>query len=153
VQTVRSLAAYVITIYVLFLFSSSSCRRHYKVRPASDPGTFRLSVLDNGVTSNEFWTIVGVDDNLEWIVFHYAGAAAEVGQRYLGGLLCTPDGRLPEANKMPEILKCLKSAGLQPWELYQVDNSESSPGAIEAGPAPLDFYRSQVLARREASKA
>ena len=30
-------------------------RRHYRVRRAQVPGTFRFSVLDNGVTSNEFW--------------------------------------------------------------------------------------------------
>ena len=30
-------------------------RRHYRVRRAEVPGTFRFSVLDNGVTSNEFW--------------------------------------------------------------------------------------------------
>jgi hypothetical protein len=30
-------------------------RRHYRVRRAQVPGTFYFSVLDNGVTSNEFW--------------------------------------------------------------------------------------------------
>ena len=54
-------------------------QRHYKVRNGPIPGTFRLSVLDNGVTSNEFWTIAGVADDLSWIVFHYAGAASAVG--------------------------------------------------------------------------
>lgn len=54
-------------------------QRHYKVRNGPVPGTFRLSVLDNGVTSNEFWTIAGVADDLSWIVFHYAGAASAVG--------------------------------------------------------------------------
>ena len=57
------------------------CKRHYRVREASEPGTFRFSVLDNGVTSNEFWTIVAVADDLSWIVFHYAGAASSVGLR------------------------------------------------------------------------
>jgi hypothetical protein len=54
-------------------------KRHYKVRNGPVPGTFRLSVLDNGVTSNEFWTIAGVADDLSWVVFHYAGAASAVG--------------------------------------------------------------------------
>ena len=45
-----------------------------------EAGTFRFSVLDNGVTSNEFWTIAGAADDLSWIVFHYAGAARVVGQ-------------------------------------------------------------------------
>ena len=57
------------------------CKRHYKVKVEELPGTFRFSVLDNGVTSNEFWTIVAVADDLSWIVFHYAGAASAVGQR------------------------------------------------------------------------
>ena len=57
------------------------CKRHYRVREGMEAGTFRFSVLDNGVTSNEFWTIVAVADDLSWIVFHYAGAASAVGLR------------------------------------------------------------------------
>lgn len=30
-------------------------RRHYRVRRASTPGRYYFSVLDNGVTSNEYW--------------------------------------------------------------------------------------------------
>ncbi len=52
------------------------CKRHYRVRDGPVPGTFRLSVLDNGVTSNEFWTIAGVAEDLSWVVFSYAGAAS-----------------------------------------------------------------------------
>jgi hypothetical protein len=55
-------------------------QRHYRVRNGPVPGTFRLSVLDNGVTSNEFWTIIGAADDLSWVAFHYAGAATSVGQ-------------------------------------------------------------------------
>ena len=119
------------------------------------PGTFRLSTLDNGVTSNEFWTIVAAADDLSWIVFHYAGAASQVGQRYLGGLLCTPDGSLPSAEHLPAIWNHFRSAGIQPWELYQCKNDDDAPGAIDAGPPPLDFYRAEVLARRaeEAKKS
>jgi VDE lipocalin domain len=108
-------------------------------------------VLDNGVTSNEFWTIVGAAEDVSWVVFHYAGAASAVGQRYLGGLLCTPDGNLPPDDQLPEIWKLFRSAGIQPWELYQVDNDDSSPGALEAGLPPLNFYRDEVRARRAAS--
>lgn len=122
------------------------CKRHYKVRNGPTAGTFRFSVLDNGITSNEFWTIVGVADDLSWIVFHYAGAATAVGQRYLGGLLCTPDGRLPPAEQLPEVWKAFSRAGIEPWELYVVDNSVNSAGALEAGPPPLTFYRDEVLA-------
>ncbi|GKY99092.1 hypothetical protein MPSEU_000864700 [Mayamaea pseudoterrestris] len=129
------------------------CKRHYKVRPAERPGTFRLSVLDNGVTSNEFWTIIGVADDLSWCAMHYAGAASEVGQRYLGGLLCTPDGQLPDQHVLPEIWEVFRSAGIEPWELYRVTNDDTSEGALEAGAPPLDFYRSEVLARRAAAIA
>ena len=56
------------------------CKRHYRVRNGPVPGTFRFSVLDNGVTSDEFWTILGAADDLSWVCFHYAGAAGAVGQ-------------------------------------------------------------------------
>lgn len=115
-------------------------KRHYRVRRGKKPGTFRLSVLDNGVTSNEFWTIVGCADDLSWVAFHYAGAASAVGQRYIGGLLCTPDGRLPTKD-LNEIWSTFQSAGIEPWELYVVDNDENSPGAVSAGEPPLDYFR------------
>jgi VDE lipocalin domain len=124
------------------------CKRHYKVRPQKVPGTFRFSVLDNGITSDEFWTIVAVADDLSWIVFHYAGAARAVGQNYLGGLLCTPDGKLPDKAQLPEIWDAFRSAGIQPWELYRVNNDPKSPGAISAGPPPLDFFRKAVQEKR-----
>jgi hypothetical protein len=82
---------------------------------------------------------------------HYAGAASEVGQRYLGGLLCTPDGQLPDTKKLPEIWDVFRSAGIEPWELYQVKNDDTSTAAKEAGVPPLDFYRSQVLQKRQAA--
>lgn len=126
------------------------CKRHYKVRPMKVPATFRLSTLDNGVTSDEFWTIAGVADDLSWIVFHYAGAAKAVGLQYLGGLLCTPNGSLPNPSQRPEIWDCLRSVGIQPWELYVVDNALDTPGAIDAGPPPLEFYRNEVLVRQVA---
>ena len=115
------------------------------------PMTFRLSTLDKGVTSDELWTIVGVADDLSWIVFHYAGAAKAVGLQYLGGLLCTPDGSMPGESQLPAIWDCLRSAGIQPWELYVVDNRLDSPSAIDAGPPPLEFYRSEVRSRRAAT--
>lgn len=129
------------------------CKRHYKVRPAAMPGTFRFSVLDNGVTTDEFWTIVGAADDLSWVVFHYAGAAKAVGLRYLGGLLCTSNGSMPDDIELPTIWKCLASAGIQPWELYLVDNRLDSPSAISAGPPPLDFYRHGVRTKQETQEA
>eukprot|EP00978_Attheya_sp_CCMP212_P006776 scaffold15757_cov54-Attheya_sp.AAC.3 len=120
-------------------------KRHYKVRDGPTPGSFRFSVLDNGVTSNEFWNIAGVADDLSWCVFHYAGAAGSVGQRYLGGLLCTPDGSLPPMDQWDEIWKALRSVGIQPWELFVVDNDPKSEDYIDAGPPPLDYFRKDVL--------
>lgn len=117
------------------------CKRHYRVRSEKVPGTFRFSVLDNGVTSDEFWTIVDCAEDLSWVVFHYAGAAGAVGQRYIGGLICTPDGALPPQSELEKIWGVLRSAEIEPWELFVVDNNDSSPGALEAGPPPLDFYR------------
>jgi hypothetical protein len=43
------------------------------VRRGQAPGTFFFSVLDNGVTSTEFWRIVAVADDLSWILFYYSG--------------------------------------------------------------------------------
>lgn len=127
------------------------CKRHYRVQQqTSNAATFRLSVSDNGVTSDEFWTIVGAADDLSWIVFHYAGAAKTIGQRYLGGLLCTADGSLP-ANSVLEkdIWPCIRAAGMEPWELYPVDNRNDTPGAIAAGPPPLTYYRDLVAEKKK----
>ena len=116
------------------------CHRHYRVRPQKRPGTFRFSVLDNGVTSDEYWTIVGVADDLSWVCFHYAGAAKAVGLQYLGGLICTPDGSMPtNPQQLERIYSCLHGAGIEPWELSIVNNDRQSVGI---GPPPLDIYRS-----------
>lgn len=129
-------------------------KRHYKVRDGKVPGTFRFSVLDNGVSSDEFWTLVDVADDLSYIIFHYAGAARAVGQRYLGGLLCTCDGSLPsQAEREEKIYPKLRSAGIDPWELFIVDNSVNSPGALDAGHPPLDFFRKDVLKKIEESSS
>ena len=125
------------------------CKRHYRVRDGKVPGTFTFSVLDNGVTSNEFWTIVDVADDLSYIIFHYAGAAGAVGQRYLGVLLCTSDGALPPESERQPIYDKLRSAGIDPWELFVVDNSLDSPRALDAGEPPLDFFRKDVLAKKQ----
>ena len=124
-------------------------KRHYRVRDGKITGTFRFSVLDNGVTSDEFWTLVDVADDLSYVIFHYAGAARAVGQRYLGGLLCTADGTLPsESEREEKIYPKLRSAGIDPWELFIVDNSKDSAGALAAGPPPLDFYRKDILEKK-----
>eukprot|EP00594_Rhizosolenia_setigera_P001631 CAMPEP_0178947058 /NCGR_PEP_ID=MMETSP0789-20121207/4630_1 /TAXON_ID=3005 /ORGANISM="Rhizosolenia setigera, Strain CCMP 1694" /LENGTH=493 /DNA_ID=CAMNT_0020627119 /DNA_START=403 /DNA_END=1884 /DNA_ORIENTATION=+ len=123
------------------------CKRHYKVRYGKEPGTFYFSVLDNGVTSNEFWTIVDAANDLSWVIFHYAGAASAVGQRYIGGLLCTPDGSLPiDKEDTDRIWKSLKSCGIEPWELFVVNNDNT---LTDAGEPPLTFYRDEVDRAKE----
>ena len=69
-----------------------------------------------------------------------------LSQRYLGGLLCTSTGELPPAKDLDEIWEVFRSAEIEPWELFVVDNDESSTGALSAGPAPLDFYRKTAAA-------
>lgn len=59
------------------------------------PGTFALSVLDNGVVSNEFWRIVDCTNDLAWALFYYAGAASAAGQSYSGAVLVTRNGSWP----------------------------------------------------------
>ena len=100
------------------------------------------------MTSNEFWTILGAADDLSWIAFHYAGAASAVGQHYIGGLLCTVDGMLPPESSRQEIWNIFETAGIEPWELFCVNNDPDDPDLIEAGPPPLDFYRKDVLEKK-----
>jgi hypothetical protein len=126
------------------------CQRHYKVRPGTSPGTFRLSTSDNGVTSDEQWTILGVADDLSWLLIHYAGAAKAVGLQYMGGLLCTPDGTLPHnSTELNRIWQCFQKAGIQPWELTMVDNRMDTPNVIQAGLPPLNYYRSAIQQSRQ----
>ena len=42
---------------------------------------------------------------------------------------------------MDEIWELFKSAEIEPWELFVVDNDETSTSALIAGPPPLDYYR------------
>lgn len=73
-------------------------------------------------------------------------------QRYLGGLLCTVEGNLPntdDPSKNEEVWKLFRTAGIEAWELFIVNNDPKSAGSIAAGPPPLDFYRKDVLASKE----
>ncbi len=49
------------------------------MRRGTVPGTFNLSVSDNGVTSNEFWRILDCSDDLAFCLFYYSGAASAAG--------------------------------------------------------------------------
>lgn len=97
-------------------------RRKYRVKRGKVPGTFHFSVLDNGVVSNEFWTIVDAPDDLSWGLFHYCGAARVAGQSYTGAVLVSPDGEYPSEVERKRLVSALEKCGIKEWELYTVDN-------------------------------
>ncbi|GMY11225.1 violaxanthin de-epoxidase, chloroplastic [Fagus crenata] len=110
-------------------------RRRYRVKRGKIPGTFNFSVLDNGVVSNEFWTIVDVSDDLGWGLFHYSGAARVAGQSYTGAVLVSPDGAYPNDMERSRLDFALEKCGIKEWELYTVDNCscENPPLGIPEG--------------------
>jgi hypothetical protein len=79
------------------------CKCHYRVRHGCAPDTFHFSVLNNGIMSDELLAILGANNNLGWVAFHCTGAAEAIGQRYIGGLLCTPDGRLLPSKDLDKV--------------------------------------------------
>ncbi|XP_021274093.1 violaxanthin de-epoxidase, chloroplastic [Herrania umbratica] len=97
-------------------------RRKYRVKRGKVPGTFYFSVLDNGVVSNEFWTIVDVSEDFCWGLFHYHGAARVAGQSYTGAVLVSPDGAYPKQTQSSRLSSALEKCGIKEWELYTVDN-------------------------------
>ncbi|KAI3863321.1 hypothetical protein MKW92_038994 [Papaver armeniacum] len=110
-------------------------RRRYRVKRAKVPGTFNFSVLDNGVVSNEFWTVVDVADDLSWGLFHYSGAARVAGQSYTGAVLVSPDGEYPNEKEKEKLVSALEKCGIKEWELFMVDNCscENAPLGIPDG--------------------
>ncbi|KAJ4715523.1 violaxanthin de-epoxidase-related [Melia azedarach] len=97
-------------------------RRKYRVKRDKIPGTFYFSVLDNGVVSKEFWTIVDVADDFSWGLFHYHGAARVAGQSYTGAVLVSPDGMYPNETERRRLVDALERCGIKEWELFTVDN-------------------------------
>ena len=98
--------------------------RLYRVRELDVPGTYRFSVLDNGVTSLEDWTLLDCQETLAWCVFHYRGAAAKAGLSYSGAILASRDGMWPkDGESLERIQTALRTAGIELWELSTVDNS------------------------------
>ncbi|KAK4417335.1 hypothetical protein Salat_2559100 [Sesamum alatum] len=97
-------------------------RRKYRVKRGKIPGTFHFSVLDNGVVSNEFWTIVDVSDDFSWGLFHYHGAARAAGQSYTGAVLVSADGLYPDESQNQRLAAALDRCSIKEWELFVVDN-------------------------------
>ena len=60
---------------------------------------------------------------------------------------------MPPTERQDEIWKVLRGAGIQPWELFIVDNDPRSPGLLEAGEPPLRYFRDSVLEAKEKKKA
>ncbi|PPD68817.1 hypothetical protein GOBAR_DD34303 [Gossypium barbadense] len=79
-------------------------------------------VLDNGVVSKEYWTIVDVSEDFSWGLFHYHGAARVAGQSYTGAVLVSPDGTYPKQTQSNRLSSALEKCGIKEWELYTVDN-------------------------------
>ncbi|GLI62480.1 hypothetical protein VaNZ11_005111 [Volvox africanus] len=116
-------------------------RRVYRVRRGKVPGTFHLSVLDNGVTSNEFWRILDCDEDLSFCLFYYSGAASAAGLSYSGAVLGTPDGHMPGPQHTERLNEALRRAGIEPWELSYVKNDDCADAPLRitgpvAAPAP-----------------
>ncbi|XP_047956649.1 uncharacterized protein LOC125202312 [Salvia hispanica] len=97
-------------------------RRRYRVKRGMRPGTFYFSVLDNGVVSNETWTIVDVADDLGWGLFHYHGAARVAGQSYTGAVLVSPTGAYPDESQLGKVGSALEKCSIKEWEVFDVDN-------------------------------
>ncbi|CAK8992974.1 unnamed protein product [Durusdinium trenchii] len=115
-------------------------KRHYRVLPGKQPGSFNLSTEDNGISLKEFWRIVDADDKLTWAVFHYAGAAKSVGQSYTGSLLVTKDGTLgPSSDSLPaeRIRQAFEKAGVAAFELYGI---QQDTGDADVESAPLTRF-------------
>lgn len=107
-------------------------RRLYRVRRDATPGAFTLSVLDNGVTSLERWSILDCDDALEWCVFYYRGAASAAGMSYTGAVLGSRSGGWPAgAEAVGRIEAALERAGIKMWELSDVKNGECGGAPLE----------------------
>ncbi|KAK9077686.1 hypothetical protein SSX86_006023 [Deinandra increscens subsp. villosa] len=97
-------------------------RRKYRVKRGKVAGTFHFSVLDNGVVSNEYWTIVDVSEDFSWGLFHYTGAARVAGQSYTGAVLVSPNGEYPNEKEKERLVSALDRCCIKEWELFDVDN-------------------------------
>ncbi len=100
---------------------------------------FRLSVLDNGVTSLEDWTVLACDEaELEWCVFAYAGAASRAGMSYSGAILASRDGSWPtDEGALKTIRDALEQSSIKMWELFDVDNTKCSDFNPDVTALPL----------------
>ncbi|CAO2824229.1 unnamed protein product [Amaranthus hypochondriacus] len=123
-------------------------RRRYRVKRGPIPGKFFFSVLDNGVVSNESWTIVDVADDLSWGLFHYHGAARVAGQSYTGAVLVTPDGSYPCEAEERRLNSALDKCGIKKWELFTVDNCSCHDAPLGIPDGSSLHYKIEVKERK-----
>lgn len=129
--------------------------RDYRVRRKETPGLWDFSVVDNGIISEkllkERWHLLGADDDLQWIVLFYVGAARKAGLSYRGCLVLTPEGEMPGPEHAEAISAAIARADMKPWELEATSNPPVDP----ANPPPLIAPESQepipLLARMAAA--
>lgn len=115
--------------------------RDYRVRRAGGPGLWDFSVLDNGIISEERWHLLGVDDDLKWLVLFYVGAAKRAGIFYRGCLVLTPDGSMPTDEKdVAAVEKAVQGAGMRLWEFEMCTNPPLDP----SNPPPLIAPKTQA---------
>nr|GLL19562.1 violaxanthin de-epoxidase, chloroplastic [Ipomoea trifida] len=126
-------------------------RRKYRVKRGKVPGTFYFSVLDNGVVSNEFWTIVDVSDDFSWGLFHYSGAARVAGQSYSGAVLVSQDGSYPDEKEHQRLVSALDRCCIKEWELFTVDNCSCQDPPLWLPEGSKLHYKVEVQSSKQSS--
>ena len=73
-----------------------------------------------------------VDEDMQWILFFYSGAAAAAGQSYSGAILASATGDWPagKAGYIDRVNAALDRAGIKPWELFMVRCVPRCCGAV-----------------------
>lgn len=113
--------------------------RHYSVSGTDTAGVWEYSALDSGIGLDERWHILGVDDDLKWLVLFFVGVARRAGMVYRGCLLLTMDGQMPAGEDLKAAEAAIARAGLRPWELVAINNLPLDP----SDPPPLRAPKSQ----------
>ena len=110
----------------------------YRCQRLETPGEYLFTFCDNGATSKERWCIVEVDDNLEWALFYYSGAAVGPGQSYIGAVLGTRTGVWPEDEESRRRIETALQTrcSIPLWEMVQVDNSNCADPPLTPKHAP-----------------
>ncbi|GJZ82242.1 violaxanthin de-epoxidase, chloroplastic [Tanacetum coccineum] len=106
------------------LFYRGKAKGSFWYEPVFQVKTLDASVLDNGVVSNQYRTIVDVSEDFSWGLFHYSGAARVAGQSYTGAVLVSPNGEYPNETEKQRLVSALDRCCIKEWELFDVDNCQ-----------------------------